>query len=149
MAAQWPLVVEKLLAVFPTLTGWGAVDVFDGPPVTSATPPKYVTVGFVPPDDHAGSYTILQAPDGFRWHESGSVRCRLVCADGGIDLAQSRIDLFALADVFEAWIRADRTLGGVLSKDSTVDVTTDVHSDQNTNGSGQAAVFTVAYTTVT
>lgn len=44
MAAQWPLVVAKLLELLPTLDGWDQVRVLDGP-VRGPTPKQYATVG--------------------------------------------------------------------------------------------------------
>jgi hypothetical protein len=147
MAAQWPLVVARLLELLPTLPGWSGVDVLDGPPVTAEVPTDYATVGYVA-DDNAGAYTTVQDPNGFLSVEDGTVRSQLSCVTGDVDLASTRIRAFALADALDAAVRADRTLG-VLSPAGTSELVVDVITAQNGNGSGQSLIFTLHYQTVT
>ena len=59
MATQWPLLTARLVALLPTLSGWSAVQVFDGPPVTSEIPTSYCTVGYVDDDNVAEALGIL------------------------------------------------------------------------------------------
>lgn len=148
MSAQWPLIAQGLVTTLPTLPGWDIVTVFDGPQVGDNVPSDFVTVGYVQ-DEHAGTFTKMQHPNGFEWQESGTIRSRLVSQSGATDLSAVRGRVFSLADAFEAWVRADRTLSGLLSKDSSVETSVDVMSTQNNAGAAQALVLTVLYTTVT
>lgn len=150
MTAQWPLVVAKLLAVLPTLSGWDAtnVTVHDGPPDTDSPTLDYMTVGYVS-DDQAGTYSLSQNDSGFQWDETGTVRCQLVCRDGETGVAGMRVRAFQLADVLETYVRSDRTLGKTLSPDGTIDVNSEVQTVQSTAGVKVSIVFTLQYTTVT
>lgn len=153
MAAQWPLLVTKLVALLPTLSGWSTVDVIDGRPVQSVTADQYCTVGFVASpnnsDETAGSYTQVRDPDGFQYAETGTVRCQIVSTTGDTDIPGQRTALFVLCDAFEASVRVDRTLGGVLSVTSTLDLQVEVLAAANGNGSALSAVLTLTYYTVT
>jgi len=148
MATQWPLVVNRLVALLPTLPGWSDVTVIDGLPLTADVPTDVVTVGYVS-DDNAGAYTTIQDDSGFQWQESGTVRCELSCVTGDTDLASMRTRMFGLLDSLEASIRADRTLGGVLSPQGTSELEVSVISDQGVSGAEQSAVFTLTYFTIT
>lgn len=148
MAVQWPNVAAGLVALLPTLPGWQQVSVFDGPPVSSDTPTDWVTVGFLE-GDVAGTYTVMQDPSGFMYAEAGEVRCHLACNSGDTDLSQVRGRAFGLANALDTAIRGDRTLGGVLPPESSVELAVDVQSVQDPKGSAQALVLTVRYTTVT
>lgn len=147
MAAQWPVVVARLLALLPTLPGWSTVTVIDGPLVSADVPDDYVTVGYVD-NDQGGSYTQVQDPNGFQWQETGTVRCQLSCVTGDADLPAVRVRAFALIDAVEAAVRADRRLG-VLSPSGTSELDVDVLSLSNANGTAQQLTFTLHYTTVT
>jgi len=147
MAAQWPLVVARMLALLPSLPGWGQVTVYDGPPVTADIPTDYVTVGYVD-NDQAGSYTQTQDPNGFQWQETGTVRSQLNCVTGDTDLPGVRARVFALMDAVEAAVRADRRLG-VLSPYGTSELDVDVLSLSNSSGTAQQLTFTLHYFTVT
>lgn len=148
MAAQWPLVVDRLVALLPTLPGWDAVSVFDGKPVTDARPANYATVGYVPGSDNAGTYSTTQSNDGFQYIETGQILSQLVCATGSVDLPGLRTAAFALLDQFDAAVRADRRLG-VLSQEGTADLTVDPLPASNKQGTALALVFTLSYLTVT
>ena len=147
MATQWPLVVARLLALLPTLSGWSAVTVIDGPLVSADVPTDYVTVGYVD-NDQAGTYITAQSPDGFRYVETGTVRSQLNCVTGDSDLAGMRARVFALMDAVEGAVRADRRLG-VLSPEGTSELDVDVLSLQNAAGTAQQLTFTLHYQTVT
>lgn len=148
MAAQWPLVHARLVALLPTLSGWPS-EVYDGPPVTGDNPARYATVGYVFGEDGGGSFTTDTAGNGFQIVESGSVRGEIVATTGAADLVTVRAQAFAMADALEASIRADRTLGGVLSAQGTAVLRVDVLPTQTTQGATQRLPFTVDYTTVT
>lgn len=143
----WPRVVDALVAILPTLPEWSGVPVFDGPPVTSSNPTTYCTVGYVE-DDDAGSYERDERRSDYRVQETGEVRCHVVAQSGSTnDLPALRARVFALADAFEASVRADQSLGGVLSADGTTTVTASVRSVQNEQGAGQSLVLAVRYLT--
>lgn len=148
MAAQWPLIVNRLVALLPTLSGWSAMTVFDGKPITEDWPANYCTVGYVFDDLNAGTYSTTQDPDGYQYQETGEVRCQATVQTGDIDLSGMRTLLFSLTDALEAAIRTDRTLG-VLSKDSTLDLLVQPLAVQNNKGTAFSTVFTVRYLTVT
>lgn len=149
MAAAWPVVVGRLVAVLPTLPGWSGVAVYDGEPVTGDNPTDFVTVGFVPGEDFAGSYEQTRNGEG-SWQgaleETGTVRSRLVSTTGDVNLTARRARVFALADAWEAWLMADPTLG-VLGVSSTSSLSVDVEPVQNSAGSAVALIVTVSYLT--
>lgn len=147
MSAAWPLVVNRLVAVLPTLPGWSGVPVYDGPPVTADAPPTFVTVGFVLGEDFGGSYEQTRNGEG-GWQgaltEAGTVRSEIVCATGNVDLPAMRARAFALADAWEAWVSADETLG-VLGSSSVASLAVDVVPAQTTAGSVQRLAVTLTY----
>lgn len=144
MATQWPLLASRLVALLPTLSGWSAVSVFDGPPVTGDTPTSYCTVGFIE-DEDAGGYTDDQATAGNTLTtESGAIRCRLVVVSGDTDLSALRTAAFALVDALRASLRSDPT-AGVLPAGSMTSLEVNVRSAQNDRGAGQALDFVVSY----
>lgn len=150
MAAQWPLVVARLLTVLPTLSGWGAVvSVHDGAARDSVRK-VFCTVGHGTDGitSSAGAFTIAQAEDGFRDTESGTVVCQLAYSDDTPTLAPARAALFPLLDALVTYRRANRTLG-VLSPEGTSEITFDVNSAQPIPGAAMAVLFTVTYFTVT
>ena len=147
MGAQWPLVVARLLTLLPTLPGWSAVTVLDGPLISADVPTDYVTVGYVD-NEQAGSYSQVQDPNGFQYVETGTVRSQLNCTTGDTDLAGMRARVFALVDAVEAAVRADRRLG-VLSPAGTSELVVDVLSLQNSAGTAQQLTLTLHYQTVT
>lgn len=151
MAAQWPLITAKLLQILPTLSGWANVPVYDGPPVTGDDPPDYATVGYTGPSDpHAGNYQTHQDASGGQWVEQGIIRCHLTCQSGDAqELPVVRARAFALSDAFEAYVRNDRRLGGVLSQGSSCDLTVDVEPVENADGVAQSLYLTLQYSTAT
>lgn len=147
MASQWPRVHARLVALLPTLSGWPA-DVFDGPPVTGNAPTRYATVGYVFGEDSGGEFRT-DTTNAYRIEETGSVRGEIVATTGTADIASVRAQAFALADALEAAIRADRTLGGVLSADGLATLRFDVVPAQTQQGATQRLPFSVDYTTRT
>lgn len=146
--AVWPVVQQRLVALLPTLAGWGTVTVYDGEPVTREYPPEYCTVGFADDEDGAGTFTTERALDGFMVQETGGVRCEIVVQTGDVDVPTVRARAFVLLAELEAALRVDQTLG-VLAPASTTSLTTDVVSLQNSAGSAQRLPFTVEYLTRT
>ena len=147
MAAQWPLIVARLLALLPTLSGWSGVTVIDGPLISADVPTDYITVGYVA-DDQAGTGNTTQDPNGFQYVEIGTVRSQLNCETGDSDVAGMRARVFALYNAIDAAVRADRTLG-VLSPAGTSELGYEVLSAQNAKGTAQSLVITLLYQTVT
>ena len=147
MATQWPLVVARLLTLLPTLPGWSAVTVLDGPLISVDVPTDYITVGYVT-SEVAGNYASVQEPDGFRYGETGDVQSQLNCTTGDSDLPGVRARAFALADAFDAAVRADRRLG-VLSAEGTSELSVQVESLENAAGTATVLILTLHYFTVT
>jgi hypothetical protein len=142
MTSAWPTVVERLVTLFRGATN---VAVFDGPPITSAAPPDYVTVGYVE-DDAAGTYFAEAIYDGSLYSETGTVVSQIVAQSGNADVASCRARAFAIEQQLRDAVKADHTLG-VLSPDGTSTLTTDVNVVQNANGSAVSLVLTYGYTT--
>lgn len=147
MAIRWPDIVDALVALLPTLPGYEDVTVADGPPLTQARPPRYVTVGYVA-DEDAGAFEIDRRND-YRVEERGTVRCHFVAQSGSTKLPAYRDEVFALVDELDQALRADQTLGGVLSADGTCVLSGDIQSVQNAKGTAQSVVVTVEYVTRT
>lgn len=148
MAAQWPLVKARLVALIPTLPGLANVEVYSGPPATQSAAASYVTVGYVE-DDNGGTYQQSPADDGSVYAELGEVRCQIVANSGDSDPTVTESAAFAIADAIEASVRADRTLGRTLSPDSTAETAVDVLSVANSKGRATALVFILRYSTIT
>lgn len=149
MATLWPTVHARLVTLLPTLTGWSGVEVYDGPPVTGDAPTVYATVGFVLYEDSAGSYSFEPHSEGWGTTEVGAIRGEIVASTGATDLPGVRAQAFALADAFEASIRADRTLGGTLPPVSSSRLVVDVLPAQTQAGATQRLPFTFEYTSTT
>jgi hypothetical protein len=146
VSAAWPLVKRRLVELLPTLDGWDAVEVYDGPPVTSDAPRAYVTVGYVLDEDFGGSYS--QTRNGSGWQggqeESGTVRSEVVCSTGEVDIADVEDRAFALVDAWEAEVGKDERLG-VLGPSSTSSLAVDVQPVQTTTGAQQRLIVTLTY----
>lgn len=144
MSAAWPVVLNRLLVLLPTLPGWSDVEVFDGQPVTGDAPTSFVTVGFVEGEDYGGNYDRVRGAADLL-EENGAIRSEIVCWSGDVDLPTVRAKAFALADAWEATVAADQTLG-VLPPSSTSSLAVDVAPKQ-TAGSQQRLVVTLTYFT--
>lgn len=119
MSAYWPVVQARLVALLPTLLGSG-VTVFDGPSAGREKGTRqYVTVGYTT-EGTGGSYVQPDSPtSGDIREEQGQVECELVDWSGDLDLPTKRTTVFGWANLLEAAVRADQTLG-VLPKGSTM-----------------------------
>lgn len=139
----WPLVRNALVTTLPGLPGWSTVTVYNGQQVTADAPADFVTVGYVPGEDFAGSYEQTR-PAGWGTEETGTIRSQLVSQDGDADLAANEARAFALVDAWESWLTADPTMG-VLEQGSTASLSVDVEPVQNTAGSAARLIVTVSY----
>lgn len=151
MAAQWPLVAARLLALLPTLPGgWDQVSVHDGA-ARDSVKRVFCTVGHSTDglNSTAGTFSTTQSPDGFLIQETGSVACQLTYTDDAPSLATARAAVFPLLDTLLAYVQADRRLGGVLSPEGTSDLTFDVNSAQPIPGAALTVTFALHYFTVT
>jgi hypothetical protein len=110
MSAYWPVVQARLVELLPTILPAGVV-VIDGPFAgTEKGARQYVTVGATS-EGAGGSYEQPDSPiDGVR-EERGEVVCELVDWSGDVDTPTKRAAVFAWADLIEASIRSDQTLG--------------------------------------
>jgi hypothetical protein len=148
MAAQWPLVVQRLAALLPTLPGWSSVAVFDGPPIAANDDSIYFTVGYVD-GVPAGTASTSEAGGGFFNDEVGQVVSQLVVNTGSTDVSAARAQVFALYDALDASVKADRTLGGVLQGGATSALSYEVQYVSNRQGVAVALIVTVSYQTTT
>ena len=144
MTAAWPLVVDRLVQLLPSLTGWDDVAVFDGPPVTQDAPANYLTIGFVLGEDAAGEIERITHGVAGMLEELGSIRCELVCTTGETDLSGMRAKAFALVDSWQAEVSRDQSLG-VLSPSSTTALSVEVLPAQTDAGASQRLVVTLNY----
>ena len=143
----WPHVVNWLVTNFPAMTGLDASAVFDGHPVTGDSPNSFATVGYSTASDVPGQFTQIDSVDGVGIDEMGHVVCDLVVNSGDDGVAGVRVAAFAMYDQVRAYVKADPTLGGVLSVNGTAQVTCDPLYAANEQGVAQGLVLTVAYTT--
>jgi hypothetical protein len=145
---KWPAVVDALFQLWQGVAG-PTDAVYDGPPVTSDIPLRWVTVGWAEDDAGAasGSPRRVQMYDGSVWGEEGTVLCEIVAQAEDPSLSAVRASAFEFFDALAAAIEADRTFGGVLSPEATVEVQADGFPETDAN----AAIFhirvTVTYTT--
>lgn len=144
MSAAWPVLIDRLVSLLPTLPGWAGVEVYDGPPVTADDPTDYVTVGYVVGEDFGGTYEQSRGLDGCMLEESGTIRSELVCQTGEVDLPSVRARAFLLVDAWEAEIARDKSLG-VLAPSSTSSLSVDVAPAQTTSGAVQRLTVTLSY----
>lgn len=142
MNAAWPAVVDWHLATLPTLAGWDAAVVYDGPVTDGGFPPSFVTVGFVTDEEASGTAEPGEQLGDLEV-ELGTVRSELVCQTGDDDMPGMRASAFALVDAVKAQIRRDPTLGGIVAAAS---LAWDVLPVQNESGSAVRLALTLSYT---
>lgn len=147
MRPAWDRVVEKLVALIPTLTP-ATVDllVYDGQPISGDEPAHFVTVGYVS-DDTGGTFAQQRDDNGFSMIEAGDVRCQFVSQTGDGMVAGIRRDVFDLVGELQAYILASQTLDGVLSQDGNCSLSSEVRSELDDQGSAQSLVLTFHYWT--
>jgi hypothetical protein len=112
MAAQYPRVRARLVALLPSLSGWSGVAVYDGQADTGDTPLAFAEVGFVDGTDEGGAGSVL-ALDGYRYVETGDVNLTVTCITGDDDPTGPQAQAFALFDALDAYVRTDRKIGRV------------------------------------
>jgi hypothetical protein len=145
---RWAAVVDYLLTLLPTLSGWSQVAVYDTDPITSDTPAAYAVVARTSDDNTSGSFIRSEQPSGLIL-ESGTVRVHIVTRTGDIDPAGMRVSGFALLNAMEAALLADQTLGGILGVLGTLDLTVDILSVAATGGVAQSLIVSTNYTSLT
>lgn len=124
MPTKLPAVIAGLMAVWqPVATGPDDA-VYDSVPVGTDIPLRWVTVGWAEDDNGGSTGTVRQMPmyDGTVWGEDGTVLAEIVAQSTTDPLPTVRASAFAFYDALFAAVQADRTLGGVLSRDSTIDL---------------------------
>lgn len=146
---RWPAIVSGLVALWQGAVAGDTDAVYDGPPVTADTPLRWVTVGWAEDDAGAASGSSRRVPmyDGTIWGEEGTVLCEIVAQAEESDISAPRASAFDFYDTLAAAVEADRTLGGLLSPDSTIELQADGFPEADAG----AAIFhirvTVTYTT--
>lgn len=147
--AVWPDVKAALAAAARTLPAFSGAEIVVGSTPSMSAATRYFAVGFVNDEDNAGTYQRAPVYDGTVWSETGEVRSTIVAQAGDADPSVAEAAAFDMADAFDAWVQANRTLGGVLSPDSDIRVSVDVLSIGNSNGTATELVLVVTYTTTT
>lgn len=139
-------VLAALLTIFQAAVGT-SVPVYDGLPATSAVDLDFVLVGDdgdpANSDQPAGTITQERVELDGRVTEVGDVTCCVISQTGDDDLPGRRASSRALMLAVETAIRADRTLGGVVTRSNVADVT--LWQARNERGSVVRRVFTVHY----
>jgi hypothetical protein len=148
MSAAWPAVAGWLLTTLPTLPGWSGIVVYDGEPDTGDSPTDFATVGFTTSGDVGGEFTEVVSDDGLFVNEQGHVYVDIACQSGDSDLATVRSRCFGLLDSLRAVVKADHTLGGVLSANGDVSIICQPLNIKNQAGVAQAIVVTFGYQTI-
>lgn len=148
MSAAWPQIAGWLVTTLPTLSGWSTVTVYDGEPDTGDSPTDYATVGWTASGDTAGEFTEVTSEDGLFVAEQGHVFLDIVCQTGDTDLASVRTRCFGLLEPLRALVKADATLGGLLSANGDVSITGQPLNIKNQAGVAQAIVVTFGYSTL-
>jgi hypothetical protein len=145
---KWPALVSALVSLWQAHAGPDD-GVYDGPPVTVDIPLRWVTVGWAEDDQGVASGSPRRMPmyDGSIWGESGNVLCEIVAQTTSGDLSVARASAWEFFDVLAAAVRSDRTFGGVLSPEATVEIQGDGFPEADAG----AAIFhirvEVTYTT--
>ena len=147
--AVWPLVRSALAGGAGALSAFSDALIVVGPQTSNDSAPKKFEVGFVNDENNAGTFSRSLAYDGTVWNETGDLRSTIVAQSGDSDPSFAAADAFAMADALDAWIQADRTLGGVLSPDSEVRTAVDVLSISNAAGTATELVYVLTYSTTT
>lgn len=144
----WDAVYDDLLTFVPTLTGLSASLVFDGPPLTTVTPPLFAVIG--DNGDGDGGFFNQSEPQSDTFVvEEGELRCLFVAQSGDEgSLSTLRASMNGWLNGLRAHFHGDSTLGGALRPGSTVSVgRVEPSQRQNKQGAVVMAVVTVAYTT--
>jgi hypothetical protein len=152
--AQYPLIVARLVAILPGLTGWEGFTVTDGPLLADVVPTRYATVGSAAAPRVFGhnviddSYACDLSDLSYHWTETGTVNIELSCGSGdsGIDTVRAAVQ--AALNGLESAIRADRRLA-ILSTQGYFRFTVTSAPLLDATGSGYVARCALSYYTVT
>jgi hypothetical protein len=139
-------VIDALVALARTTS---AQEVHDGPVIATASTTDYVVIGGTEdPDDEPSSFTQDWNGLGARTkNETGEVTCAVLVGTGGEDVKTARDRALVIVAEVETLIRADPSLGGVLSGGWCL-VSGGQHVQRlNTQGLYVRVVFTVSYQT--
>lgn len=152
MTVLWPQVVTYLNTNLPSL--WSGVAVSFGPPVGEAPQGDYATVGYTVEEPKAGDYKQQTSENGISTDETGYVFVEVTCQTGNdalpsdgspTALAGCMSRLFGFVNSLDTHLRGDQTLGGLLSVNGTVDMSSNVAPYQNNAGTALGLVLTVSY----
>lgn len=138
----WPHILDWHVQNLPTITG--ITNVYERP-VTAASPGSYITVGFTASGDTQGEWSQSYAQDDYGIVEEGHILCDVVAQSGSTDLKTSRDAAVAIVDAWDTALRQDKSLGGLLSANSTIWLTAIPVTAQNSQGSGTRLIVTVQY----
>ena len=141
---RWPDVYAALLAGLPTLPAFAGVSVFDGEPVSNDAPVAWVTVGFVT-DEGAGTFQQVPDTSGFGTVEVGDIRCHIAANAGDTDMTITRGQAFALLAAWQGWVFNNPTLDGRVPGCELVNLSAQVETVQNSQGSATGLIVTVSY----
>jgi hypothetical protein len=139
-------VIDALLDLARTTS---AQAVYDGPVVVTSTPTDYLVIGGTEdPDDEPSSFDQDWNGLGARGKiEQGEITCAVLVGTGGEDVKAARDRALEVIDEVETLVRADPSLGGVLSG-GWCQVSSGRHTQRlNSQGLYVRIVFTVAYNT--
>jgi hypothetical protein len=144
--SRWGAVVDALVVLVGTTS---AAQVFDGPPNTADSLTEYVTVGATEdPDDDGGE--IGQEWNGIgagTKQETGQVVCAVLVGTGDDVVKTARDRALVIFGEVETALRADKTLGGVITSGWCEMSTGRPRQRRNTNGLYVRVEFTVDYQT--
>lgn len=139
-------VIDALVTVAGTTS---AEAVYDGPAVTAEYASEFIVVGGTEdPDDEPSSFDQTWNGLGAKTkNESGAVTCAVLVGTDNVDVKTARDRALVILGEFEAAVRADPTLGGVLSA-GWCQVSGGRHVQrQNNQGLFVRISFTVSYQT--
>lgn len=139
-------VIDALVTLARTTT---AEAVYDGPALTGEPALDFVVIGGTEdPDDEPSSFNQSWNGLGARTkNESGDITCAVLVGTGGEDVKAARDRALVLLGEVETLVRADPSLGGVLTG-GWCHVSGGRHVQRlNTQGLYVRVVFTVSYQT--
>lgn len=145
-APKFGAVIDALVTLAASTS---AEKVYDGPTVSGDTPSDFIVLGGTEdPDDEPSSFEQSWNGLGAKTkNEAGEITCAILVGTGGEGVKESRDRALVILAEFEAAVRADPSLGGVLSG-GWCHVSGGRHVQRlNTQGLYVRVTFTVAYQT--
>jgi len=145
-APRFGAVIDALVTLASTTS---AKAVFDGPALSANMPADFVVIGGTEdPDDEPSDFTQTWNGLGARGKvETGDVTCAVIVGTGDEFVKVARDRALSILDEIETLVRADPTLGGVLTG-GWCQVSGGRHVQRlNTQGLYARVVFTVSYQT--